>query len=678
MSQSSLSDLLRTYVRLADEEVDEDWAAFAARWADLVPRLHSPPVGDLSAQVAKMPYPPLLIALGHHLDGDDVRAVETLRSASAALWEEARASDDAASAGAEASLLRGSRAVALAVFLAHFGAWRDAAEVFAGLTAGGWPFSLADVAIYAQSLIGVGRFDDALNVALGGVQELQRRRTALTDTSLRLNFGGPIGYRLSRVAATAALNEVARERDSARRTELANKALALLDFARDPLLAETVHTVSRAPILGGARQLIRESWAAEAAAFQWRELLCQALTEHGRTPDAEVIEERLNAAEAKARMMRSTLARATPSVFSSFFAPGRSILRSPVDGDVLAEAQQHVPKGTAVLGFEVLEDDVVGWALTPDGVWTPSLETSPQRLTAQAASVLAACAAGTLTSNSDLAPLASTLLGWADGLLQRTERILIVPTGPLRTIPFTVLPWRGSPLVATHTCSVLPTLGVLADLANRTAGDLRQAGLISFGNPIDMRWTSPTGTVVPLEPLRRSGEEAMKVARLARERGADYSGVKATRKAALDALRTADIVHFAAHAVFCEEAPLFSAILLAHGEQLSAIDLIATDAACDLVVASACSTGEGAVTAGDDVLGLSRGLLACGARAAIVSLWPVDDRRALELMVTFYRELFKIGDPALALRLAQKTFLDHSGGFSGNEQFWAPFVLVGL
>jgi CHAT domain-containing protein len=114
-----------------------------------------------------------------------------------------------------------------------------------------------------------------------------------------------------------------------------------------------------------------------------------------------------------------------------------------------------------------------------------------------------------------------------------------------------------------------------------------------------------------------------------------------------------------------------------------------------LIVASACSTGESGSTSGDDVLGISRGLLACGARSAVVSLWPVDDGKTADLMIAFYRGLFGGLEPARALREAQLTFLERdsrgpiharevpaeevaTGDSDGAERFWSAFILVGV
>jgi CHAT domain-containing protein len=225
--------------------------------------------------------------------------------------------------------------------------------------------------------------------------------------------------------------------------------------------------------------------------------------------------------------------------------------------------------------------------------------------------------------------------------------------------------------------------------------DFQNAAIAAFGNPSDARWISPTGEVVVAAPLRHAEREAREVVKFVGERGQPlHCGAEATRDAVLEALRTADIVHLATHARFCAEAPLFSAFLLANGEQLTVIDLIAVESRCNLIVASACSTGEGSRTNGDDVLGISRGLLACGARAAVVSLWPVDDEQTADLMIAFYRELFRGLDPARSLREAQLTFLDDGQrvptyarevpaemfavGSAGAERFWSPFTVVGV
>jgi CHAT domain-containing protein len=72
------------------------------------------------------------------------------------------------------------------------------------------------------------------------------------------------------------------------------------------------------------------------------------------------------------------------------------------------------------------------------------------------------------------------------------------------------------------------------------------------------------------------------------------------------------------------------------------------------VVLSACDSGRGEVTGGDEVLGLTRALLAAGASAALVSLWPIDDRATAVLVRRFVAEVAAGAAPPDALRTAQR------------------------
>src|SRR5262249_52467544 len=130
-------------------------------------------------------------------------------------------------------------------------------------------------------------------------------------------------------------------------------------------------------------------------------------------------------------------------------------------------------------------------------------------------------------------------------------------------------------------------------------------------------------------------------------------GEAATERAVRERIPDCPLIHFATHGKLSEESPLSSAIALANGEELTVYELMGLRLNAELVVLSACNTGQGETTGGDDVLGLTRGLLGAGARAAVVSLWPVDDVSTSLLMGEFYRRL-RAGDaPAVALRAAQ-------------------------
>lgn len=95
-----------------------------------------------------------------------------------------------------------------------------------------------------------------------------------------------------------------------------------------------------------------------------------------------------------------------------------------------------------------------------------------------------------------------------------------------------------------------------------------------------------------------------------------------------------------------------------------------------LVVLSACDTGRGAEVTGQGVLGLQAAVHAAGARALMMSLWPVDDDATAWLMETFYRCLWsERRSPAEALREAQQQVRGQPGWEA--PAYWAGWSLVG-
>lgn len=131
-------------------------------------------------------------------------------------------------------------------------------------------------------------------------------------------------------------------------------------------------------------------------------------------------------------------------------------------------------------------------------------------------------------------------------------------------------------------------------------------------------------------------------------------------------------MHFATHAEASSVDPGRCAVRLSRGEPLG-IDAIARlDWQGDLVVLSACQSGEGEVVPGEGVVGLTWAFLRAGASEVVASLWRVDDVAASELMVAFHRELDGETDAATALARAQREVRARRG----HPAYWAPFVLT--
>ncbi|WP_283812896.1 CHAT domain-containing protein [Leptothermofonsia sichuanensis] len=92
----------------------------------------------------------------------------------------------------------------------------------------------------------------------------------------------------------------------------------------------------------------------------------------------------------------------------------------------------------------------------------------------------------------------------------------------------------------------------------------------------------------------------------------------------------------------------------------------------ELVVLSACNTGQGRIT-GDGVVGLSRSFITVGVPSVLVSLWAVPDAPTAGLMTAFYKKLQQHPDKARALRQAMlATMKTHP-----QPKDWAAFTLIG-
>jgi CHAT domain-containing protein len=135
----------------------------------------------------------------------------------------------------------------------------------------------------------------------------------------------------------------------------------------------------------------------------------------------------------------------------------------------------------------------------------------------------------------------------------------------------------------------------------------------------------------------------------------------------------ADLIHLAAHGMARPDVPMFSYLRLADGHQ-TALDCFDLELDCALVTLSACESGRGFVSAGDEQFGLPRAFLYAGARAVLHSLWRIDDRSTRVLMERFYAELRSGRGRAAALRAAQLAHLRE--GFR-HPFLWAALTLVG-
>jgi CHAT domain-containing protein len=93
----------------------------------------------------------------------------------------------------------------------------------------------------------------------------------------------------------------------------------------------------------------------------------------------------------------------------------------------------------------------------------------------------------------------------------------------------------------------------------------------------------------------------------------------------------------------------------------------------ELVVLSGCATGLNVVSAGDELIGLARGLLNAGAQTLMLSLWDVHDASTADFMTSFYRALRGGASKPVAMQAA----MQETRKLYPHPYQWAPFILVG-
>jgi len=88
-------------------------------------------------------------------------------------------------------------------------------------------------------------------------------------------------------------------------------------------------------------------------------------------------------------------------------------------------------------------------------------------------------------------------------------------------------------------------------------------------------------------------------------------------------------------------------------EDVSTLDLQGTW----LVTLSACDTGLGEARAGEGVMGLRRGFIQAGAQDLLMTLWPISDEVAVQIMSDCYDASHNTGNAPEALAEVQRNWL---------------------
>jgi tetratricopeptide (TPR) repeat protein len=211
------------------------------------------------------------------------------------------------------------------------------------------------------------------------------------------------------------------------------------------------------------------------------------------------------------------------------------------------------------------------------------------------------------------------------------DRVVVVPSRVLPSVPWRMVPGLdGRPLV----------------VAGSASSWTRRSG------------TSPVRSVVAIAgPGMEEGAEEARLVTRAWGRGSTFAGSDATSAALVDGMASTDLVHVAAHGTHHDEAPLFSSVRLDDGP-LFAYELQRRGVGAAHVVLASCDVGRAHVGPGDEALGLTASVLACGARSVLAAVAPVRGEATHEAMTRYHRLLAAGGDAADCLEEATRDLPD--------------------
>jgi len=240
-----------------------------------------------------------------------------------------------------------------------------------------------------------------------------------------------------------------------------------------------------------------------------------------------------------------------------------------------------------------------------------------------------------------------------DQLKQR--HVIVVPHEFLHNVPFHALFDGTQYLVDALTISYAPSASVYVQCSRKQVH--RAGGSLILGVP---------------DPQAPSiGEEIEAVSRALPEAEV-FLGSEASGKILREKGPQSRLIHIATHGSFRQDSPVFSGIRMGDSF-LTLYDLYRLRLPAEQITLSGCSTGVNVVAAGDEPIGLMRGLLAAGARCLLLTLWDVNDVSTARFMKVFYNNLGRTSDRSIALRQA----MHEVRGENPHPYYWAPFVLVG-
>lgn len=333
----------------------------------------------------------------------------------------------------------------------------------------------------------------------------------------------------------------------------------------------------------------------------------------------------------------------------------------------LTDIQSRLDTETAVLEYWVSDSELTVWMISHTEAGSYRSLIADKELNSAVERARSAIESNDdEKSEKELKALYNYLIAPVEGKLASFSKLIIIPNQSLHFIPFqALLNSKGRFLVEDFSISYAPSASVFIICSDRMV----KSGSRFMGMALsDVEVGSNPG-------LPGTEDELKKILPLFPDNVSAF-GTHCTESFAKQNAGGCNYLHFATHGSYNYRQPLYSYLLFPPEEgndgHLNVFEVFEMDLNCRLVTLSACETGLGNISRGDELTGLSRAFLFAGSSSVVVSLWSVADYPTALLMLNFYTYL-KDHTMQDALTLAQRDVLKEYP----QPVYWAPFVLIG-
>ena len=320
--------------------------------------------------------------------------------------------------------------------------------------------------------------------------------------------------------------------------------------------------------------------------------------------------------------------------------------------------------------------------------------------------------------------LYSKLFGPVEDMLEGVKHLLVVPTGPLESLPLNLLVTEkpdidptasvfenyqaAAWLPKTYSLTRLPSVSSLRALRIFTSAGQSQDPFIGFGDPVldgpagDLRgltvedvYQGGEANIAAVRNLPELPETSEELKRIAAYLGAPEDKIYLRERASETVLKNTDltnsrVVAFATHGLvggeisgLAEPALVLSPPSEATDEDdglLKASEVAQLKMNADMVLLSACNTASGDELGAEGLSGLARAFIYAGARSLLVSHWSVESTSAAELTTGLFDAINQdqeLGRSEALQRSMIELMTDEDRPYYSHPAFWAPFSLIG-